>query len=120
MSMRGLSTFTPFCVSWRDTAETARYGQGWQGYDTSCDTRSLNDASGNAQCPRYDFPLFRAAIIPSEPLEQLFQLRVKSLCQCVQGVNSGGDGSILDLAKVRSPNSSHVGKLGLRQAVLFP
>ena len=56
----------------------------------------------------------------SESLKQLFQLQIKSLCQRVQGVNSGGNGSILDLAEVCSPDSSHVRKLGLRQAMLFP
>jgi outer membrane murein-binding lipoprotein Lpp len=38
----------------------------------------------------------------------------------VQGVNSGGNRSILDLAEVRPPDTCHVSKLSLRQAMLFP
>jgi hypothetical protein len=62
--------------------------------------------------------IFRFAC--SKPFEQLFQLHIERQRQSVQSINSGGYGSILNLAEVCPSNSSHIGKLSLRQAVLFP
>jgi hypothetical protein len=38
----------------------------------------------------------------------------------MQRINFRGNGSIFDLAEVCSPDPSHVSKLGLGQATLFP
>ena len=38
----------------------------------------------------------------------------------MQGIDPGGNCSILDLAQVGPPDPGHISKLSLRQAALFP